>query len=112
MEKSCKNHFSVCSSGKKAEKAIFWSKIQTFFVNDARFARKHVGAYSKLVGTPSINFFFQNPDPAQQPLDYYYYDDRDTSKYSNRKGPLYDYGDYYEMDDRIRDIRKNDAIFR
>ena len=57
-------------------------------------------------------FFFQNPDPAQQPLDYYYYDDRDTSKYSNRKGPLYDYGDYYEMDDRIRDIRKNDAIFR
>ena len=83
-----------------------------FFVNDARFACKHVGAYSKLVGTPSINFFFQNPDPAQQPLDYYYYDDRDTSKYSNRKGPLYDYGDYYEMDDRIRDIRKNDAIFR
>ena len=57
-------------------------------------------------------FVFQNPDPAQQPLDYYYYDDRDTSKYSNRKGPLYDYGDYYEMDDRIRDIRKNDAIFR
>ena len=67
-----------------------------------------------LLGHPVSNcFFFQNPDPApQQPLDYYYYDDRDTSKYSNRKGPLYDYGDYYEMDDRIRDIRKNDAIFR
>ena len=60
-----------------------------------------------------LNLSFQNPDHAQQPLDYYYYDDRDTSSlYSNRKGPLYDYGDYYETDDRIRDIRKNDAIFR
>ena len=62
-----------------------------------------------------IDFFcpFQNPDHAQQPLDYYYYDDRDASNlYSNRKGPLYDYQEYYDMDDRIENIRKNDAIFR
>ena len=103
--------FISCSLLKRLKRQLFGAKYKLFFVNDARFARKHVGAYSKLVGTPGI-YFFQNPDPAQQPLDYYYYDDRDTSKYSNRKGPLYDYGDYYEMDDRIRDIRKNDAIFR
>ena len=38
---------------KKAQKAILWSRIQFFFfVNVARFARKHFLAYPKLVGTP------------------------------------------------------------
>ena len=41
--------------------------------------------------------------------DYYYYED--NPRYSNRKGPMYDYYDY-DMDQRIHDIRKNDAIFR
>ena len=34
-----KSHFTFCSSGKKAQKAIFWSEIH-FFGNVARFARK------------------------------------------------------------------------
>ena len=54
MEKSCyKFHIHFLQFTKKAQKAIFWSRIQTFFVNDARFVRKHVRAYSKLAGTPS-----------------------------------------------------------
>ena len=53
LEKICvQKQFSFCSLRTKAEKAKFWSEIQTLFVNDARFARKHFWAYSKLVGTP------------------------------------------------------------
>ena len=40
-EKLLKNPFLILQFTKKAEKAIFWSGIQTFFVNDARFARNH-----------------------------------------------------------------------
>ena len=47
-------------------------------------------------------------------LDYnYYYSDEEV----NRKGPMYDYAAYYDLEDydldqRIHDIGKNDEIFR
>ena len=41
-----KSHFHFCSSGKKAEKAIFWSEIQ-FFVNDAHFSVCNLLFFSK-----------------------------------------------------------------
>ena len=54
MEKSCfKNPFSFCSSGKKAEKAIFGAKY-IFFVNNAGFARKHK---ANLLGHPVVHFY-------------------------------------------------------
>ena len=40
-EKLLKIPFSILQFTKKAEKAILRSRIQTFFVNDARFAHKH-----------------------------------------------------------------------
>ena len=59
-----------------------------------------------------FQFFFQVDNESQlQALDDYYYYEEDNSRYSNRKGPIYDYYDY-DMDDRIHDIRKNNAIFR
>ena len=62
--------------------------------------------------TISISSFFQVDNESQlQALDDYYYYEEDDSRYSNRKGPIYDYYDY-DMDDRIHDIRKNNAIFR
>ena len=48
-----KNPFSVLAVHKKGSKSNFLEQNTNFFVNDARFVRKHVRAYSKLVGTPS-----------------------------------------------------------
>ena len=59
----------------------------------------------------SFNFFQVDNESQLQALDDYYYYEEDNSRYSNRKGPIYDYYDY-DMDDRIHDIRKNNAIFR
>ena len=73
-----------------------------------------------------FNFFFQEEDPnMNQHIDYYYYD---SGGYSDRQGDFYNtdenltptteyihtnYYDYdQDMEQRIRDIRKNDAIFR
>ena len=57
MEKSClKIHFHFLQFTKKTQKVIFWSRIH-FFVNVARFARKHFLAYPKLVWTPSTYAF-------------------------------------------------------
>ena len=57
LEKSgFKIHFHFLQFTKKAQKAIFWSRIH-FFVNVARFARKHFLAYPKLVWTPCTYAF-------------------------------------------------------
>ena len=54
MEKSCfKIHFHFCSSQKKSGTQFFGAEY-IFFVNVARFARKHFWGYSKLVGTPCM----------------------------------------------------------
>ena len=51
MEKSgFKIHFHFLQFTKKAQK--IWSRIPFYFVNVARFARKHFLMYPKLVGTP------------------------------------------------------------
>ena len=70
-------------------------------------------------------FSLQDDPNENQHLDYYYYDDPvNTAGYSDRRGdfysssnenltPEYIYYDYHnDMDQKIRDIRKNDAIFR
>ena len=44
--------FNSCSSQKRLKKQFFGAKY-IFFVNYARFALKHIWAYSKLVRTPS-----------------------------------------------------------
>ena len=51
-EKLLKNPFSVLAVFKKGWKSNFLEQNTNFFVNDARFARKHFWADSKLVGTP------------------------------------------------------------
>ena len=72
-----------------------------------------------------VHFFFQDDPNRNQQLDYYYYDD-ESGIYSDRRGDFNrdfynteenltpEYINYYDydMDEKIRDIRKNDAIFR
>ena len=58
-EKWLKHPLTVLAVFKKGSNSNFLEQNKNFFfVNDARFARKHVGAYSKLVGTPSFKLFF------------------------------------------------------
>ena len=54
-EKLLKNPFSFFAVHQKGSKSIFLERNTNFFVNDARFARKHFWVHSKLVGTPCIN---------------------------------------------------------
>ena len=51
-EKLLKNPFSFFVVHQKGSKSIFLERNTNFFVNDARFARKHFWVHSKLVGTP------------------------------------------------------------
>ena len=52
MEESCfKIHYHFYSLQKRLKKQFFGAEYN-FFVNIARFARKHFLAYPKLVGTP------------------------------------------------------------
>ena len=51
-EKLLKNPCSFFAVYQKGWTSNFLERNTNFFVNDARFARKHFWAYSKLVGTP------------------------------------------------------------
>ena len=54
-EKWLKHPLTVLAVFKKGSNSNFLEQNTIFFfVNDARFARKHGRTYSKLVGTPSI----------------------------------------------------------
>ena len=60
-ESSLKIPFSYLQFRKKPEKAILWSQIHFWrknkiFLNVARFACKHLWAYSKLVWIPSMRW--------------------------------------------------------
>ena len=95
---------------------ILGFEFQTFFsITRTIFSHRRSEIFQKqntYVPFLSFSIFFQVDNESQlQALDDYYYYEEDNSRYSNRKGPIYDYYDY-DMDDRIHDIRKNNAIFR
>ena len=54
-EKWLSNPYSFLAVPKKGWKSNFLEQNTNFFVNVARFARKHFWAYPKLVGTPCSN---------------------------------------------------------
>ena len=65
-EKLLKNPLPFFAVYKKGWKSNFLERNTNFFVNDARFARKQLWTYSKLIGTPGMNFTFVfNPNSHQ-----------------------------------------------